>query len=239
MNYHSVISHIVLTLMFLLVVVGCQGKPAPGTAGHTASRPAEEAVLLAPRAAAPVIDGRIEPGEWASAAMESFADGSELLLMSDDNTLYLAIRSATPEMIAANVFLNRGEQIEILHVSAALGTALYKKGALNWQQQKDFTWCCRQVTESEAAAAERVAFLADDHWLAVNSRVGTPNELEYQIELNEGTVHLAISILRSSSPEQKTPWPADLDDDTIKPTPGGLPAELDFRPAEWATVALE
>jgi hypothetical protein len=68
--------------------------------------------------------------------------------------------------------------------------------------------------------------------------VGRANELEYQIEMTEGSTRLAASILRSSDPEVKTPWPAGLDDDTVKSTPGGLPAELDFRPDEWVTVIV-
>ncbi|MGD8805030.1 MAG: hypothetical protein PVH65_04235 [Chloroflexota bacterium] len=232
----SVLVHwrlVALMLAALLMAAGCQGQRMSATVG-----PAEEEGLVVPRAGVPVIDGSIAPGEWEGAAMERFADGSELLLMRGENTLYLAIRAATPEMIAGNVFVNRGDKIEILHVSAALGTAVYKRGAIKWQQEKEFDWCCRQMTDSGAAAAERAAFLADEHWVAVNSRVGRANELEYQIEMMEGSTRLAASILRSSDPEVKTPWPAGLDDDTVKSTPGGLPAELDFRPDEWVTVIV-
>jgi hypothetical protein len=43
--------------------------------------------------------------------------------MQDDDYLYLGVRSATPEMIGANVFVAAGEQVMILHTSAALGLA--------------------------------------------------------------------------------------------------------------------
>jgi hypothetical protein len=62
--------------------------------------------------------------------------------------------------------------------------------------------------------------------------------LEYRIAVAGETVRLAANILRSSNPDVKTPWPASLEDDCIKPTPGGLPDALDFSPDEWGTVGL-
>jgi hypothetical protein len=63
-------------------------------------------------------------GEWDGAVVETFSDGSQLFLVHCDGYLYLAIRANTPEMIVGNVFVERGDEIAILHSSAALGTAL-------------------------------------------------------------------------------------------------------------------
>jgi hypothetical protein len=177
-------------------------------------------------------------GEWDSARVERFADGSELFLMYNQGDLYLAIRANTPEMIAGNVFIEWDDEIAILHASAALGTAVYMKGTGGWQQTRDFDWRCRDTGDSKAAQAERDAFLEEEHWLAANSRMGTPNELEYRIEVRGEALRLAVSFLRASDPGVKVPWPADLDDDCTRPTPGGLPAQLRFSPERWATLGL-
>jgi hypothetical protein len=85
------------------------------------------------------IDGTISPGEWDNAGVETFSDNSELLLMHSEGYLYLGIRANTPEMIAGNIFIDRGDEIAILHSSAALGTALYERGIDSWQQTQGFS----------------------------------------------------------------------------------------------------
>jgi formylglycine-generating enzyme required for sulfatase activity len=49
---------------------------------------------------------------------------------------------------------------------------------------------------------------------------------------------LAVVFTRSTYPYEKVPWPANLDDDCIKPTPGGFPATLAFAPEKWGTLTL-
>jgi len=199
--------------------------------------PAAEGIAV-PADSPPVIDGTISPGEWDRARVEHFADWSELLLMHADGALYLGIRSVTEEMIVANVFLDLGEEIAILHTSAALGTARYARGADAWHLTQDFDWCCRSTLETPAAQAARDAFLQSDGWTSINARVGAPDEVEIQIEIPADTMRLAVNILRSSNPDEKAPWPADLDDDCILPTPGGLPESLHFAPETWALITL-
>jgi len=251
----------ILALLFLVVTAACEGQdsapiavatasPAPTTLAEATETPSPTtlaealdpagvpAILSVPVGVPPTIDGTLSPGEWDGATMDSFADGSELFLMYADGYLYMGIRSVTPEMIVGNIFVDGGDEIAILHASAALGTALYAKRGDGWAQTLAFAWRCRKTGNGEAARAERDAFLGEEDWVAANSRTGTPAELEYQIAVTEETMRLAANILRSSDPEAKTPWPADLDDDCIAPTPGGLPDELQFSPDEWVTVAL-
>jgi hypothetical protein len=180
----------------------------------------------------------MSPGEWDEARIETFSDGSELLLMSNAGYLYLAIRANTPGLIVGNVFIDHGDKIAILHSSAALGTALYQKGATSWQQSQEFIWRCRKTDNSEAAQAERNTFLQEEQWVAANARMGSPNELEYQIRMTDDTLRLAANFIRASNTNLKLPWPTDLVDDCIKPTPGSLPIELNFSPASWAIIVL-
>jgi hypothetical protein len=194
--------------------------------------------ISVPQGAPSKLDGVMEPSEWEAAAVETFSDGSQLYLMHKDGYLYLGVRSITPEMIAGNVFVESGGEIAILHTSAALGTAVYGAGNEDWNRSRDFTWRCRSTGGSESAVAERETFLEQEGWLASNSRMGNPAELEYKIEVPEGVWRLAVVILRASDPNTKYAWPVDLDDDCVLPTPGGMPAQLRFEPETWASLEL-
>jgi hypothetical protein len=191
-----------------------------------------------PEGSPPVIDGTMSSSEWDKALVETLSDGSELLLMHAGDYLYLGIRSNTPEMIGANIFVEDGGQIMILHTSAALGTAIYQQAADSWQQEQGFDWQCRSSSNSAGAQAERATYLQENHWLAANSRMGAPDELEYQIELTDASQRIAVSVFRSSIPDERAFWPLTLDDDCIKPNPGGLPAELHFSPELWMMISI-
>jgi Tol biopolymer transport system component len=196
----------------------------------------EKDSISVPRGVSPVIDGTITTEEWRGARREFFSDGSELFLLLFEDELYLGIRAYTAGMIAGNVFIESGEAISIFHASAALGTAVYRKDGEDWRLDRDFSWRCRRTDDSEEARAERNAFFQEENWIASNSRMGAPHELEYRIRVSSAPFRLAAHFLRASDPTIKVPWPVDLDDDTIKPTPGGLPPTLWFSPGKWATI---
>jgi len=241
---------LVLTLLPIpLFSCACQQKstasvaatlePTPPARSTTTPTSRADADLISVPQGQPVaIDGEMSSGEWDGARVERFSDGSEILMVYSDGYLYLGIRSSTPEMIGGNIFIDRTDEIAILHASAALGTAIYVKGTGSWEQSQEFIWRCRKTGNGQAAQAERDAFLEEEQWAAANSRTGTPNELEYQIKVKGDTVRLAANLLRSSDPGARIPWPSDLKDDCILPTPGGLPDELHFAPDTWATVRL-
>jgi len=238
---------VVLILPILTLTIGCGGDNSPSISATPNTLPplpsTETPTPLIQQSTIPVpwgkphaIDGIISPGEWDNAVVEPFADGSELLLMYSEGYLYLGIRANTPEMIIGNIFIDHGDEIAILHSSAALGTALYQKGINNWQQTQGFVWQCRSTDNSETSQAERDAFLEEEHWVAANARMGTPNELEYQIKMTNETLRLAANFIRASKPNEKIPWPKDLDDDCIKETPGSLPEQLYFSLDRWAII---
>jgi len=159
--------------------------------------------------------------------------------MHDTNYLYLGVRSVTPEMIGANVFIERGDEVWVLHTSAALGTAVYLPQNNIWQQTQAFDWKCRRTSTSPTAQAERAAYLEENQWLAANSRMGQPNELEYQIQLPDTPLRIAVTIFRSSNIDKRPYWPSTLNDDLILPSPGGLPTQLNFLLEQWATLEME
>lgn len=192
--------------------------------------------LTIPEGQPSTLDGTISSGEWDRALIETFADGSELLFMKDEEFLYVGIRAKEPGTIAGNVFIQRGDEISIMHSSAALGIAVYQRDGDSWQLVRDFNWRCRDTGDSEAAQAERAEFLHEQGWLAANGLMGTPNELEYKIKIPEQDFRLAVVYIKSTPPYEKVPWPADLDDDCVYPTPGGLPLEMHFTPQSWGSL---
>jgi hypothetical protein len=240
---------LVVALLALSLSSGCTNGPATSTSPEVETPllppPTEVFTPVSTGSLIPVppgkpdaVDGTLSPGEWDGAATRSFLDGSELLLMSADGYLYLAIRAITREMIVANVFIDRGGEIAILHSSAALGTALYRGGPETWEQTQAFVWRCRRTDNSEAAKAERAAFLEEEHWVAANALMGSPNEMEYQIEMVNPTLRLTVTFVRESNPNVKTPWPTDLDDDCVLQTPGEMPTQLHLSPERWATIEV-
>ena len=204
-------------------------KPTPTTALFRAVVPAGE-----PEA----IDGVLSPGEWNQAFSDTFADGSEILLMHQDGYLYVAIRANTTGAVAGNIYLFTGDEISIHHTSAALGTGRYQQDGESWQLAQTFDWRCRETNDSETARYARENFFQDEGWVSINSWMGTPNELEYKIEMPEGSFRLAANYLTATTDAVKIPWPRDLADDSIVIMTGGLPQQLAFAPEDWASVEI-
>ena len=184
----------------------------------------------------PVIDGMLQTREWDQADLHYFEDGSELYLLHSDNHLYLAIKATSPEMITANVFLASGERINILHTSAALGTAIYQPEGDTWRQTRDFEWCCRSTIDNGSARAVREAFYHTENWMGINSFNGNKNELEYKISLSGSEEYLAVNFLRVDHIEDKYVWPVGISDGPAQPTIGRFPETLDFSPENWLNL---
>jgi hypothetical protein len=148
------------------------------------------------------------------------------LFLYNEGFLYLGIRASTTEMIVRNVYLDRGDEIAILHASAALGAAVYRREEESWRLARDFVWRCRDTGDSPAAQQEREAFLREQGWVAANSRVGTPHELEHQIKMSGERLRLALNYIAASQTDVKIPWP------------DGLAEQLDFSPERWADIVV-
>jgi hypothetical protein len=248
-NIFSSISVVILTYLIPLLSCGCQVEkpltisegldtPSPMATIEVPTPQPEISTMIVPLGKPLNIDGTMSQGEWDNAKVEKFPDGSELFLMDCEGYLYLGIRASTTEMIVGNILIDRGDEIAILHSSAALGTAIYRKVTESWQRSQDFVWFFRKTDNSEIAQAERDAFLKQEHWIAANALMGIPNELEYQIKTTDETQRMAVIFIRSSNPDMKIPWPNDLDDDCIMPTVGGLPAQMHFAPEKWETIGI-
>jgi len=195
-----------------------------------------DSCIEVPEGEIPKIDGVMSKTEWGDAWTGIFSDNSRIFLKINDGYLYLGIQAATKDMIVGNVFINHNDEIKILHSSAALGTAIYKKEGTSWKQDQPFSWRCRETGESESAIKEREDFLITDGWVAANARMGTPNELEYKILVTEETFRIAVNFIEGSKQESKNPWPIGLNDGVITPTPGGYPLEMSFNLSIWGVL---
>ena len=255
--------HIYILVVFLsvLIVLGaCQPAaldlPPTATQTPTMPKPSSTAtptetvvitqtpepawdLLVVPEGEPEAIDGLIAPGEWDQAVVERFLDGSEIFVMHKHGYLYLAVRAVVPDMIVGNIYLAVGDQISIMHSSAALGTGRYEKSQETWKLTQAFQWCCRQKSTGEAAQAERDAFFEREGWVSINSWMGTPNELEYKITLPDGDFVLAANYINASSTNEKIPWPGDLSDGSTILTPSGLPQQLQFEPETWRKIQVQ
>jgi hypothetical protein len=218
---------IAVVLIVSLACAGCSEPVMP-----------EPHMVMVPQGTPVTIDGILSPGEWDAAYVDTFGDGSELLLMRDAEYLYLAIRGNSEGMIAANVYTEENAEIIIRHASAALGTAVYRSRKNDWLKTQDFEWECRATDDGEVSQRERSDFLKEEGWLAANSRMGTPNELEYQLKVTGEKTTLAVAFMWSSAPEQRVFLPLDLADDTTRATPGGLPETRGFSPETWMVLDL-
>jgi hypothetical protein len=228
MSTIKLVNHSILPLFLLtgLLMQGCQSisqkEPVPSITPtimeHTS----------------PVIDGIISPGEWEDARVEHFFDDSELFLMRSEDYWYIGIRADTADMIVVNIFIAREDEIKILHASAALGTASYQKEEEAWLLTREFSWSCRDTSDSPDSRAEREAFLLSEGWVATNSYIGNPNEMEFQVKREEDVLPFAVTfmIVPGNSP---TFWPADLTDACSRPL-DQLPGRLNVTPDKWGIL---
>ena len=196
-------------------------------------------IVNIPNGNSPTLDGTISPDEWNDARQESFSDGSELLIMHHEGYLYMGIRANPPDMIVGNIFIVHKDQVSILHSSAALGTAIYEKRSDTWEQTQAFSWRCRSTGNSSSAIAEREAFLQDEHWVANNSRMGIPQELEYKIAMPDSSLRLAVTFTRASDLSTRIYWPIWIEDDCTKQPQGEYPTTMQFSPTTWMTVIAD
>ena len=214
----------------------------PNTPTETETLPppiSPDPIITIPNGNPADLDGTISADEWKNAKQESFSDGSELLLMHNEGYLYLGIRANTPGMIVGNIFIDQNDQVSIFHSSAALGTAIYEKRSDGWEQIQAFSWRCRSANNSPSAKAEREAFFQQEHWLANNSRMGTPQELEYKIAMPEGSLRIAATFTRASETSTRIYWPTSLEDDSTVQPQGEYPTTMQFSPTTWMAIVAD
>ncbi|MBU0596452.1 hypothetical protein KJ567_07200 [Candidatus Bipolaricaulota bacterium] len=184
----------------------------------------------------PVLDGTIATDEWADAMTVELSPESMLFLKHSAGHLFLAIRAAT--MGVPSPLIVRGEEVHVLHASAALGTAIYAEQDGTWRLTQTFEWRCRTRGFAAAAIAERERFLAEEGWLGTIGYLGAPTEFEYMILLDEEPVRMLVLFMEATDPIQLLSWPIPADEagDYLEIITGPVPDEVAFDLDQWAVL---
>jgi hypothetical protein len=189
-----------------------------------------------PRGAAPVLDGTLSPDEWSDALTIDVTAQVRIFLKHADGYLFLGIQATT--MGVGSPLLIVGEEIRVLHASAALGTAIYARQGDLWKLRQDFTWQCRSTGFSTYALSERVRFLERNGWLGTIGYLGNPTQFEYQIAWGEGPLALLFLFGEFTNSFQLLSWPLATEDAAqyTELVTGTTPSELCFSVTDWATL---
>ena len=191
------------------------------------------ATLDVPRATTPTIDGTIGADEYTSARRVPLTNGGEAFLQHDGRNLYLAIRA--PRNGILSLCTPSGDDVRVLHASAALGSTTFRKG----RATHDFVWTNRNTAD----VAARDKFLAAEHWFASASPRGS-EERELQLAMDgRKTIPLTIAFLSFAPDEEQRMhlWPSSLEDGcaSLELASGDTARPYSFAPATWGTVRIE
>jgi hypothetical protein len=125
----------------------------------------------------------------------------------------------------ASVFVANGDEIKVLHASAALGTAVYKRHGKRWKLVRGFEYSCRDPND----IAARQRFFAREGWLSdVSSRPIRQRVFRLGKRLIGRGARIAI--VHFVFPKGIKVQPASARDDTSNPEilRGQTPASLSF-----------
>jgi hypothetical protein len=211
---------------------------APFVCGLCAAGCVAAQVVAVPPGSAVILDGVLEDAEWRTAREEPLTGGGSVFLMHDDAHLYIGLRGLAEGW--SHVYLPEGDDVRVLHASAALGSVRYEPDAAGAAQpDHPFSWALRDTSLGEAAA-ERAAFLDEHGWVASTGRMGRPNEIEFKVAksaLQEGR----LAVVFASDAKAPQYWPSTLSDDTLEADLlfGNTPEDLGFQPATWARLSWQ
>jgi hypothetical protein len=151
-----------------------------------------QATGAAPGAQGITLDGRVDEAEWKAASTQQLEGGGTVQLMMRDNLLFLGIRGPADGM--AHVCAGSGDEVRILHLSAAVGSAVYRRTGESWKLQTPFSWSLRDTALTGAAADARTAYLQKEGWVGTVSRMGRGTDREIIIDRTRFKSGLRLSV---------------------------------------------
>jgi hypothetical protein len=185
------------------------------------------------------LDGRVDEAEWKAASSQSLEGGGTVRLMFGDKLLYVGIRGPAAGM--AHVCVGSSDEVRILHVSAAVGSALYRQSGGSWTLQSPFSWSLRETGLTGTPADARLAYLQKEGWVGTVSRMGRDTDRELVIDRSRfrSPLRLAVAYVTTTSGEAGgvSRWP-DLRDNCSdqRTVAGHLPDTAKFLVNDWALV---
>ena len=185
------------------------------------------------------IDGAMAADEWQPALQVDLDDENHLFLMHAGGYLFLGMRGK-PEPVVS-ICIDQGDQVTILHSSAAIGTAVYQLGDGAWELVREFEWCCRQTADSPQAQEALSKHLQEENWVANNGLRGVPEEVEFQIAMPGDSLRLAVNAIGPPSYRSVISWPDGLGDDCsrLSMVTGPIPEQAQFSQEEWVTLSAD
>ena len=178
----------------------------------------------------PVIDNRLASDEWAHAAVYELAEGGRVLLARHGQTLFLAFDQMPEARFGYGcIFVHGRGGIEILHASAQLGSARYRRQGSSWMpENKKYAWKKADVIWRE------------EQWQAGTNPEGT-QEFAVDLDVLGKEPRIAMSYILLGKERRVVGWPAGLDDDTrnLELMGGWNPEAMVFQTARWARLRLE
>ena len=224
------VARIIMILPLAVFLAGTGPLASAGTEGKRIDAPAGKEITL---------DGRLSDGEWSEALRVELTGGGAAFLKHAGAMLLVGIRAVKPGF--PTIFIDRGDEVALLHASAALGTMIYHRKEDTWTPAREFTWEVRQTGNDPEALAARRKFLEDSGWVGSTIHMGEPLETEIMIRADwagSAGVRLAIAWLGIDEPMKGFWWPAELDDDVrrIRLLQGFPENAVVFRTEAWPVV---
>lgn len=185
------------------------------------------------------LDGRVDEAEWKAASTQQLEGGGTVQLMMRDNLLYLGIRG--PAEGVAHVCVGSADEVRILHVSAAAGSAVYRRTGDSWKLQTPYSWSLRDTALTGPSADARAAYLQKEGWVGTVSRMGRNTDREVIIDRSrfKSPLRLAVGYVATTGGGLGgvSRWP-DLRDTCSdqKAIGGHLPEQARFLVNDWALV---
>jgi hypothetical protein len=186
------------------------------------------------------LDGRIDEAEWKTASTRPLEGGGTVHLMVRGSLLYVGIRG--PASGTAHVCVGMGDTVRILHVSAAVGSATYRRSDGAWTLQTPFTWSLRDPALTGPPAQARAAYLKKEGWVGTVSSMGPGTDREIVIDRSRfGSQRLRLAVAFVPTGDNQlgpvSRWPDSRDHCADQGTVAGfLPEKARFLVDDWAVV---
>jgi hypothetical protein len=197
--------------------------------------------IKVPRAiASPKIDGKINSGEWRGAVRLKVSETVQAMLVHDGAFLYIALVGRTPGI--GSLCTMSGEDVLVLHASAALGTARFEREKKAWRMTRGFTFTNRDTSDNPTAQLEKKATLNAEGWFANTSRTSLPVR-EYQLHVAaQRQIPLTLGFMTYTEQDQTySYWPNAVVDGCAESMLASGHTDMDyvFDPATWGVAELE
>jgi hypothetical protein len=205
------------------------------------------AIAILPFPDRPLVDGRIGAREWPALARRAPPEG-EVAWQVEDGRLELVVR--TDVTLPVHFYVLDGDTLSILHASASLGTAVYRRDGELWRRDRPFAWALRHAALGEAEpidlARDQREHLRRERWVASTAVPGDDPVVEWLVDrgwLARPGVRFAVSYFAGGeSAAHLRHWPAGArvlgDVETERALLiGELPETLTLAPAGWLGIA--